>query len=315
MPRIELHDPRTGTTAWITPEIGFNCFRFAVTLGDETIEVIDAQPGFEEGLDRPTRSGIPLLFPFPNRIRHGRFTWDGKEYDLPKNPQGHAIHGFVFDCPWRVTHADAISATGEFQLSRDAPDRRELWPADFVIEVRYSIRGTALSSEITVRNPDVVPLPWGFGTHSYFKVPLSPKSSKEQCLLQIPARAIWTLEENLPTGERRKLETTEYADGRVLGGATFDDVLTDLDVGKGRLESLVMDPKAGIQVLQTSDPGFREMVAFTPPHGRSVCMEPYTCVTDAINLQAQGVDAGLRVLPPGGEAKMGITIEASRVMV
>jgi aldose 1-epimerase len=133
--------------------------------------------------------------------------------------------------------------------------------------------------------------------------------------LQVPARAIWTLEENLPTGERRKLESTEYADGRVLGGATFDDVLTDLDVGKGRLESLVMDPQAGIQVLQTCDAGFREMVAFTPPHGRSVCMEPYTCTTDAINLQQQGVDAGLRVLPPGGEAKMGITIEVSRVIV
>lgn len=314
MPRIELHDSRTGTTAWIKPEIGFNCFRFAVTLGGETVEVIDSLPGFEEGIDRPTRSGIPLLFPFPNRIRGGRFSWDGKSYQLPVNPQGHAIHGFVFDRPWRVTQQDAISATGEFQLSRDAADRRELWPSDFILEVRYALRDTALQSEITVRNPDVVPLPWGFGTHSYFKIPLSPKSTAGQCLLQVPARSEWVLEGNLPTGERRKLESTEYADGRVLAGATFDDVLADLDVSRGRLESVIMDPQAGLQVVQTCDPGFREMVAFTPPHGRSVCMEPYTCVTDAMNLQGRGVDAGLRVLPPGGEARMGITIEAARVM-
>jgi aldose 1-epimerase len=29
-------------------------------------------------------------------------------------------------------------------------------------------------------------------------------------------------------------------------------------------------------------------------------VEPYTCITDAINLQQRGVEAGLLVLPPGG---------------
>ena len=42
-----------------------------------------------------------------------------------------------------------------------------------------------------------------------------------------------------------------------------------------------------------------EVVAFTPPHRQAVCLEPYTWTTDAINLQQQGVNAGLRVLAPG----------------
>ena len=37
----------------------------------------------------------------------------------------------------------------------------------------------------------------------------------------------------------------------------------------------------------------------TPPHRQAVCLEPYTCPTDAINLQQRGVDAGLLVLQPG----------------
>ena len=41
------------------------------------------------------------------------------------------------------------------------------------------------------------------------------------------------------------------------------------------------------------------MVVFTPPHRQAFCVEPYTCVTDAINLQQQGIDAGLIVLQPG----------------
>jgi aldose 1-epimerase len=40
-------------------------------------------------------------------------------------------------------------------------------------------------------------------------------------------------------------------------------------------------------------------VAFTPPHRQGLCLEPYTCTTDAVNLQQRGVDAGWLVLPPG----------------
>ncbi len=46
-------------------------------------------------------------------------------------------------------------------------------------------------------------------------------------------------------------------------------------------------------------PAFRELVVFVPPHRQAFCIEPYTCTTDAINLQQQGLDAGLLVLPPG----------------
>ena len=45
----------------------------------------------------------------------------------------------------------------------------------------------------------------------------------------------------------------------------------------------------------------RELVVFTPPHRQAFCIEPYTCITDAINLQQRGTDAGLQVLPPGGQ--------------
>jgi aldose 1-epimerase len=41
------------------------------------------------------------------------------------------------------------------------------------------------------------------------------------------------------------------------------------------------------------------MVVYTPAHRQAFCIEPYTCVTDAVNLQARGIETGWRVLAPG----------------
>ena len=49
-----------------------------------------------------------------------------------------------------------------------------------------------------------------------------------------------------------------------------------------------------------------------PPHRQAVCLEPYTCVTDAVNLQQNGVAAGWKVLPPGErwQADLELAVEA-----
>ena len=47
-------------------------------------------------------------------------------------------------------------------------------------------------------------------------------------------------------------------------------------------------------------PAFRELVVFTPPHRQAFCIEPYTCTTDAINLQAPAWTPAWLTLPPGG---------------
>lgn len=306
----------SGAQASILPELGFNCYRFAAPLAGQTIEVIDSQPGFEAGGKSPRRSGIPLLFPFPNRIFQGRMTWDGKEYQLPKNDDyGNAIHGLVIDRPWRVLEQTGNSVTGIFRLSIDAPDRRHLWPADFEIEVRYELRGTTLDSLITIRNPDQVPLPWGFGTHVYFHFPLAAGSTPKDCLVQVPATRQWLLHDCIPTGELQEVSgRLDLREGLSLEGVQFDDVLTGLvPQAGGAIRCVLMDARAGLQITQTTDTLFRELVIFTPPRGNAVCFEPYTCVTDAVNLQARGIEAGWRVLDPGAELQTAISIRADLV--
>jgi aldose 1-epimerase len=314
---ISLSDGR-GSTAKIAPDLGFNCFDFQARVGDETVPVIDASPQFADGKEKPSGHGIPILFPFPNRIRGGRFSWSGQDYEvLPSNASfhsGNAIHGFCLDRPWRIISRGPDFAVGVFQLSRDAPDRLAYWPADFRIEVRYSLRSCALRAEILIVNPSADPLPWGLGTHPYFKLPLSAKSRSSRCLILAPASQEWELVDCLPTGRRLPIsESKDLRDGEYFDLLKLDDVFTGLGDGP-TVECGILDEQAGLQITQRFPAAFRELVVYTPPNRDAICLEPYTCVTNAVNLEPGDVDAGWRVLESGAEFRTWIEISAGEVI-
>ena len=306
MTSVVLNDPVSGSTAQIAPALGFNCFEFIAKLADgNSVSVIDAAEGFINGDKPPSHSGIPLLFPFPNRIRDGRYSWNGQDYHLPEGlvgyeGNGNAIHGFCLDRPWRVLSHTESSVTAVFRISVDAPERLKLWPTDGEIEICYSLNDACLRADITVRNPSDKPLPWGFGTHAYFRLPLGSGRSAADCTVFAPVAKRWELEGCLPTG--RVVPAPE--DGQLRESPAFetlklDDVYTCVEAVGGVVTCRVVDEAAGVQMIQRCDDSFREIVAFTPPWTTAVCLEPYTCTTDAINLQQKGVDAGLKVLEPG----------------
>jgi len=319
MQHLSLHDVDSGSTARIASSFGFNCYEFVASLGAKRVDVLASLPAFVEHGEKPSRSGIPILFPFPNRIKNGRFIYDGCEYHLPKEKVGyagdHAIHGFCYDRSWRITQQSASRVTGEFHFSVDDPERCEFWPADFRIEATYEVLGPALRCDIRITNPDRVPLPFGLGTHPYFKLPLAGGSRFEDCLVQVPAASRYELVESLPTGRKLPVEgNDDLREGAELGSLKLDDVYTDVTCDPHALVSRVVDPAAGLEVVQSCDRTFRELVVLTPHWSQSVCIEPYTCVSDAMNLAEEGFDSGLRVLAPGEEFKTWFEIRASPVV-
>jgi aldose 1-epimerase len=306
---IVLEETGGAARAEVWPACGFNGYRWRVRHGEQLLDLLYADPTLFRG-GRPTASGTPILFPFPNRIRDGRFSWDGRDYQLPRNDHEHvnAIHGFVFERPWRVLDrgADADSAwvTGEFRGSADAPDLAAHWPADFTIRVTYRLTARRLTIRAEVINPDSRPLPFGLGYHPYFRVPLVPNSGAADCTVQAHAREMWELQQFLPTGRRRPVEgALDLTAPRPFEGLQLDDVYTGIEsepAADGLRElGVLRQPsyRVGLRVLAA--PAFRELVLYTPRHRQAVCLEPYTCPTNAVNLQQQGIETGWRVLSPG----------------
>jgi aldose 1-epimerase len=310
---IQGHDPTIvvlegGTSrAEIWPALGFNCFRWQATAAGQALELLYSDPTlFGEG--RPSRSGIPVLFPFPNRIRGGSFRWDNIDYQLPRNsgPGINAIHGFALSRRFRIltqgSDASSSFVTGVFRGSVDAADCAENWPADYELKLTYRLTATGLRLEAEVSNPDVKPLPWGLGFHPYFRLPFTPGFKPEDCRLTVPATSYWELNESLPTGKVLPVDAARnFNKPRAFPEVNVDDVLTGLPpVGPDgfRLGGEILGA-AGVTLRIFWTEGYRETVVFTPGNRAAFCIEPYTSVTDAINLQSRGVNAGLQVLVPG----------------
>ena len=306
-----LADDAGHATAEVWPVLGFNCVRWAVRTNAGGVgPVLYTAPDWATN-PVPTRSGHPILFPFPNRLKHGRFTFEGKEYQLPLNETSgqHAIHGFTPKSAWRVVGssagADAAEVTGQFQISVDRPDVLACWPGDLVLTVTYRLTAAALEVRCRVQNPGPGNVPFGLGYHPYFCLPSLPGEPVDAMVLQAPARSLWVAENSLATGETVPTPAAvDFTRLRPIGDAVLDHLYGDLPMepaGQPSLRATLAHPLAPEVVTVTTDPSFRELLLFTPPHRRAVAVEPYTCTTDALNISARGVDAGLRVLAPGAE--------------
>jgi aldose 1-epimerase len=274
-----------------------------------------ADDEFEGGQKRPSGSGIPLLFPFPGRIGGAAYQFRGREYRLePGDAFGNAIHGFVFNRPWRVAEQSGTRLVGEFQASVDDRTILERWPSDFRIRVSYAVHGRKLLSDIKYENVGKGSLPCGFATHAYFGLPLAKGSSVGDTVVTAPVDRFWELEQMVPTGRINEASANQQlAMGLQLADLQFDTVFTGLRPdADGHCRTRLRDPASSRELTQTFDSSFTQCVVYTPGHRQAICLEPYTCVPDAIRLAEAGNETGLQILQPGESRETTIALDVNR---
>lgn len=307
----ELIDAAGTVRAEVWPQWGFNCLRWQVHQPDGRWGDILFCAGDWETNPVPTRSGHPILFPFPGRLRAGRFTFAGKSYQLPLNDstKQHAIHGFTPRNRWRVIDwgggDDSAFVTGQFSLHQDLPEALDQWPADFNLNVTYWLERDRLRVEARVENLGPRALPFGLGYHPYFRLPGVNDPDIAQHLLHANVNEVWEAIDQLPTGERKPVSgAIDFREPRPIGATQLDHVFTSVTSqltapGARRTVAALAHPDSPGSVLLNVGPDFRNLVLFTPPHRQAVAIEPYTCSADAANLAMRGIDSGWLEIPPG----------------
>lgn len=309
---VRIEDAASGAAAEVLISLGFNCFSWKTPAEGKQHEQLWAEAGFETGEKRASGSGVPLLFPFPSRIRGGEFEYDGVRHKIEKvDGKGNAIHGFAFDNPWRLINQTSDSVTGEFCPSIDAPHTLGQWTGDYTLTATYRITADQLVLDITAKNTGDSPMPYGFGTHAYFRLPLSETGEAEATIVKAPIDKEWANVDLLPTGDLTPITAKDPSpEGNALADRTFDAAYRLTPGGPtGKTVTELIDPKSGAGIRQTFDESMICCVVYTPPHREAICLEPYTCTPNLFEMQAARHAAGLRELAPGETYETTITLE------
>lgn len=118
-----------------------------------------------DGSIAATDWGSYPMVPWAGRIRRGRFTFRGREYQLPINFGHHAIHGVGFSSPWLVSLAEPDRVRLELELPVD-----ERWPFGGRVhqQVMVAPDSVLLETEVTAGEEA---FPVSFGWHPWFRKP------------------------------------------------------------------------------------------------------------------------------------------------
>jgi len=247
--------------------------------------------------DRAFRSA--WLLPFPNRVGGGKFHFSGHEYSLPLNypHEGHAIHGFLHDRPFRRTGMSVTRDSASVMLSHAYSGEHQGFPFSFDARICYKLNnGTGLTCTAEVVNTGDVSMPLGIGWHPYVTLGKPINDLR----LRVPGTSkVVVASDMIPTGEVAPFD--RFLAPEELGETMLDDTF-EVDVSNGTVGTDLIDPeeRLTVQVWQECHRDqFRYVHVYTSPDRRSVAIEPMTCWADAFNNQR-----GLAILRPGDSTKV-----------
>ena len=282
-----------GHEARILPQAGFNLWYWTFEGKEILMEPVDITAF-------GTKYGIPLLFPTPNRIPNGEYTWKGKNHVMTKRGERVVIHGLVKDEPFTVTRlqagADCAVCEAEIALTPGSA-LCEGWPFPCTLRVTYTLCADGLHMEAAARNDGGEEMPFGFAVHPYF----SKRGDANSVALTAPVRRLYEADENLfPSG---RIIPADEAHTVADGFHTVESLYVD-NVYRGMtsdMESKIRFPELTLHI--SGSDCFRNLVVYTPHDRPGYCIEPQTCSTNFINLHEQGFvdESGLLLLPPGKE--------------
>jgi galactose mutarotase-like enzyme len=265
---------------------------FSLTHGGD--ELLGQRSGLEAYIERGKTLGIPLLYPWANRLARERFEVAGREVvldDAPsRDPNGLPIHGLLAAAPgWLVEESDGQRLVAAFDFGE-----RPGFPFAHGLRFDARVDGAKLTVTFTVLANAGAPVPVSFGFHPYMQLPNVERRDWE---IEVPVKERLVLDDRgIPTGER---EPAEIASGP-LGERTFDDAFTAPPDGAPFVLS-----GGGRSIELKFEGGYSYSQLFAPPDSDVVAFEPMTAPTNAL------VTGEVRVLEPGEEYEAAFSIEVA----
>ena len=270
MPDIDLNSPG-GSTARIAPELGFCCLSWCVD-GREHVRLPVPEDEFRS--DAKT-GGIPLLYPFANRLRADPY--DGHPW-VKRDDNDLPIHG----CLLRFEAWDRLEV-GEDRASVHLDwgaheELMRLFPHPHRLEVGYLLEDRRIIVNTRVVADGGCDVPASFGWHPYLCLP--DVASSRLSLETPPLEHVRLDDQCLPVRDESGtlvVEGPSDLDGP-LPGRTFDDLFRRADDGT------VFSLEGGDRVVRLrAGAPWHFIQVYHPPEADFVAIEPMMAPAAALS--------------------------------
>lgn len=271
---VTLKDPSSDLTATFVPAAGM----IGTSLAESGDEFLGQRRGLTAYVNNGKTMGIPILYPWANRLSANTYEVDGSVVTLTPgangvrtDEHGAPIHGVLAAYPgWKVTTRTENVLTAELDYGADA-ELLASFPFPHLLTQHVALGDRTLTIETTVAPTSSADVPLCFGYHPYLKIPGVPR---EEWTLSTPVmRHLPVDDTGIPTGAHEQwpggaeqLKVTAYDDGfdQVPEGAVFT-----LTGGERRIEVRF-------------ETGFPAAQLFAPPNDDLIGIEPMAAPTDSL---------------------------------
>jgi aldose 1-epimerase len=230
-----------------------------VVLGYDTL------PGYEN--DTKTYFGA-IVGRYGNRIALGKFTLNGKTYQIPVNNGANALHGGPKGFDQYVWQAQEVPDGVEF--THVSPDGDMGFPGTLTAKVKYTVKGSTLRIDYSATTDKATVV--NLTNHAYFNLHGDDKGNILDQQIEINADRYTPVDAGLiPTGELAPVAGTpmdfrkpeaigaridaDFEQLKLAGGYDHNWVL-DGKIGTLHLAAVVTDPVSGRRLtVETTEPG------------------------------------------------------------
>jgi len=242
----------------------------SIRTPDRNGKMADIVLGYDslEGYEKDTKTHFgSVVGRYGNRIAGGKFSIDGKSYQVPKNDGNNALHGGTKGIEYYVWDSKEVPNGVEF--THVSPDGDMGFPGNLTVKVKYTLAGNTLRLDYTCTSDKATPV--NITNHAYFNLNGDDKGTILNQKIEINADKYTPVNADLiPTGIAPVAGTPfDFRKPEVIGARINDDN-EQLKIAHGydhnwvlngnpgtlRVAAVVTDPESGRKLtVDTTEPG------------------------------------------------------------
>jgi len=271
----ELIDEATASWVKVAPERGGIIIGFGVHRKE--LLYLDKDTFYDETAN--IRGGIPILFPICGALGGGTYQWNGQSYAMKG-------HGFARNHPWEVISVDTDGGASITLRLRSSEETKEVYPFDFEVIYRYTLKGDTLSIHQEYMNCSEQEMPFYAGLHPYFL------TAEKKLSYETDAAQYFDYNDGKMKIYEGHIDLNEFVESAMFLGAKTPSISFPL-------------PEAGKRIVMEYGEVFRYIVLWSVAGKEFVCVEPWMGRKDELNRKEE-----LQLVAPGQTLRTHVSIRA-----